>query len=50
MTVMQQFPDIVSTVAHDLKPSVGDFPQFIRMRAHPCVDASIVLDGAGKSQ
>jgi len=49
MTVMQQLTDIVSTVAHDFEPAPRDFPQFVRMRAHPCLDGSIPLDGTGKS-
>jgi hypothetical protein len=33
MTVVQQLPDIVSTVAHDLEPAPRDLAQFTGMRA-----------------
>jgi hypothetical protein len=41
MTVMQQFPDFGSALAHDLEQLQLYFPQITRMRAHPPPDRAI---------
>jgi len=44
MAIMQQLSNIVSAVAHGLKPAPRDRPQFTRMLTHPDVDSRISLD------
>ena len=50
MAIMQQLSNIVSAVAHDLKPALRDRPQFTRMLMHPDFDRRIALDRSGKPQ
>jgi hypothetical protein len=44
MAIMQQLSNIVSAVAHDLKPALRDRSQFTRMLMHPNVDRWISPD------
>jgi len=41
---MQYFSNIVSTLAHDVKPMPRDSPQLTRMLLHPGIDGWIPLD------
>jgi len=50
MSVMQELPDIVSAIAHDLEPALRDQPQFARMFAHPRIDGWLSLDRTVKPQ
>jgi hypothetical protein len=44
MAIVQQLSNIVSTVAHNLKPALRDRPQFAGMLMHPNVDRWISPD------
>ena len=50
MAIVQQLSNIVSAVAHDLKPALRDRPQFTRMLMHPDLDSWISLDRTGEPQ
>src|SRR5262249_16276616 len=50
MAVMQQLPDVVSAVAHDLEPAPRDRSQFPGMFPHPDVDRRISLYRRRKPQ
>src|ERR1700720_1317198 len=49
MAIVQYLSNIVSAVAHDLKPALRDRPQLTRMLVHPDFDSWISLDRIGES-
>ena len=48
--VMQDLPDLVPALSHNLKPLVCDGSQFTSMPIHPRVDGGISFDGTVDSQ
>jgi len=50
MAVMQHFPHIVSTPAHDLKPMPRNFTQLARMLHHPCINGWVSLHRTRESK
>ena len=46
--VMQKFSDIVSTLAHGLKPVMRNCPQVTRMFRHPGIDGRIPFNRTGE--
>jgi len=48
--VMEEFPDFVAAVAHDLKPVIRDGSQFAWMLAHPGIDGGIMLNRAVEAE
>ncbi len=50
MTVMQYLSNIVSAVAHGLKPALRDCPQFARMLTHPGLDSWLSSDRTGEQE
>ena len=49
MAIMQQLSNIVSAVAHKLKPVLRDCPQITGMLIHPTIDSRILLDRTGET-
>ena len=50
VAVMQKLSNIVSTVAHNVKPVLLNCPQFARMYMHPLFDIRISLDRTGEME
>ena len=48
MAIMQYFPHIIPTLAHDLEPMLRDRAQFTPMRPHPVLDGWIPLNRTGE--
>src|SRR3954453_4341432 len=48
--VVQQLPNFVPALSHDLKPPACDGCQLTCVLLHPCVDGGIPLDGGIESQ
>jgi len=50
MTIMQQFPHILSTLAHNPKPTPRDYTQVPFMPLHPGLDGWITLNRTNEPQ
>lgn len=50
VAVMQQLPNIISTLAHDVKPMPRDSPQLTPMLTHPDLNRRVMFDRAGEAQ
>jgi len=48
MAIVQQLSNIVSAIAHDLKPALRNRPQFTGVLTHPDFDSGISLHRAGE--
>src|SRR6516164_626029 len=48
MAIMQHLSNIVSAVAHDLKPALCNRPQFTRLLIHPDLDSGVSLHRTGE--
>jgi hypothetical protein len=45
IAIVQQFANVVSTIAHDLKPAPGDCPQLAGVPMKPGINSRISSDG-----